>query len=114
MSNWNNNNRACSTTWIALKFMEQNDNLFDESEAVKMSELTFWNSASTDDLRNVQANTLAVQMDNIFIMITGAEYEKSRKKQKAVKDIVDTLLIADKTIADLAAVNDDNYKFWKE
>jgi len=114
MGNWNKNNDACTSTWVTLKLLNQNDSNFTNSEKKKMNELTFWNSASTNDLRLIQAKTLAIQMDNIFTQVDGAVYENDSNKEKAIDGIVNILINSEKTISDLAEVNDANYLFWLE
>ena len=114
MGKWLKNNRSCTATWRTLKLLEQSDSNFADSEKKKMNELDFWNSASTEELRLIQARTLAAQMDNIFILIRGAVYEEGSNREKSIEDIVNTFINSDKTISDLAVVNDSNYLFWAE
>ncbi len=114
MAIWSRNNRACTTTWITLRVLDQNDRVFKDSGVVKMSELTFWNQAASTEMRKLQASTLANQMDNMFRHIRGAQYEEGVTREKAVADMVNTLTTENRNIADLAAVNDANYLFWGE
>ncbi len=116
MANWSSNNRACTTTWTTLRILNQisPEKTFGETGSVKMEELTFWNPLSSAEIREIQAKTLAIMMDNIFRMVRRAEYEKEADHQKATDAIVNTMVDADKTIADLAEINDKNYLFWKE
>ena len=114
MAVWTKNNRACTTTWITLRVLDQNNRVFKDSGQVKMSELTFGNAAASPDLRKLQATTIANQMDNIFRMIRKADFEAGVTKEAAIATIVDTLIVADKTISDLAASIDAKYLFWEE
>jgi len=116
MADWNANNRACTTTWTTLRVLGQiRKNLtFAKAGAKTMEDLTFWQQTASSDLRAIQARSLAVAMDNIFVMLRGATYEENADGPKATRDIVNTLLDAQQTVADLAAVNDANYRFWKE
>jgi len=114
MGNWNRNNRACGTTWTTLRVLDQSFKVFKDSGDVKMSDLTYWNQAADADIRTIQAGALANQMDNVFRQIRRAEYEEGVTREKAVGDIVKTLTNENKTISDLAEINDDNYKFWGE
>ena len=79
-----------------------------------MDQLTYWNPTATPQMRKVQATTLATQMDNFFVMVRGAHYEKNVTKEKAVQSMVDTLIGSGMAIADLATICDDQYKFWGE
>jgi len=116
MSVWNANNRACTTTWLTLRVMGQipQDLVFRDTGQVKMNELMYWGELSSLDIKQTQARSLAVTMDNIFRMIRGAKYEEGKTNQQAITDITNTFLDAEKTIADLAEINDANYYFWKE
>jgi hypothetical protein len=113
MSKWSNENTSCIKTWITLKELDQIDKNFEQSGDIKMEELTFWNSSTSEEMRNIQANTIAIEMDKIFIK-DGSKYELSSNKEKSINEIVKTLLVSDKTINDLASINDINYKFYKE
>jgi hypothetical protein len=114
MADWSRNHRACATTWTTLLVLHQSRKTFDKAGIVPMTELTFWNQAASAAMRTLQAKTLAAQMDNVFCMVRGATYEAGVTRAKATADMVEVLTDADKTIADLAEVNDANYKFWGE
>lgn len=116
MADWNANNRACTTTWTTLRVMGQipQDMVFNNAGDVKISELTYWGEMTSADMRQTQARTLAIMMDNIFRMIRGAKYEEGKTNQQAVEAIINTLLNGEKIVADLAEINDANYYFWKE
>jgi predicted GNAT superfamily acetyltransferase len=116
MADWNANHRACTTTWTTLRVLGQiRKNLtFEKAGAKTMEELAFWQQTASAELRAVQARSLAIAMDNIFVMLRGARYEAGSDGAKATRDIVNTLLDAGQTVADLAEVNDANYRFWKE
>ncbi len=114
MANWNKNNRACTTTWTTLRVLDQNNKVFKESGNVKMASLTFWNTTASDDMRKLQANTIAKQMDNIFLQIRRAKYEEGVTKEKSVNDMVAALTTEEKTISELAEIIDADYIFWGE
>jgi hypothetical protein len=90
------------------------DLVFRDAGQVKMNELIYWGEMSSLDIRQIQARSLAITMDNIFRMIRGAKYEEGKTNQQTINDIANTLLNAEKTIEDLAEINDINYYFWKE
>jgi hypothetical protein len=79
-----------------------------------MSDLTFWNKAASSQMRTIMANTISIEIDNIFTMIRGAVYEKGRTKDMAIADMLAILQKDDKTLTDLAEANDKNYLFWQE
>lgn len=116
MANWSSNNRACTTTWTTLRVLAQiSESLpFKDAGTVKMKELLYWNQTASSEMRQIQAKTLAIMMDNVFRQIRGAKYEDGVSNETAVNDIVNILVNPDKTIADLAETNDKNYLFWKE
>jgi len=114
MAIWNPSKRACTTVWSTLRVLDQNDGPFSMSGDIKVSELTYWSAGSTVKMRQLQANSLANQMDNIFREIRGAKYEEGVSREKALQDIVSTLMDEEKTISDLAEVADANYIFWGE
>jgi hypothetical protein len=88
--------------------------VFKDSGQVKISEFTFWGEMSSAEMRQTQARSLAIMMDNIFRMIRGAQYEEGISNHQAVESITNTLVDGEKTVADLAEINDTNYFFWKE
>jgi hypothetical protein len=111
---WSNNNLSCISTWIGLRILEQNKKVFDRSGTVRMRALAFWNTGATQQMRALQARTLAKQLDNIFRLVDGAEYEPDVSGAKAVAEMAEILADADQTLADLAEVNNRNYRFWGE
>lgn len=114
MADWNPNNRACTTTWSTLRILAQSQKTFNKSAGLRMDQLTFWNPTASSEMRKVQATTLATQMDNVFTLVRGAKYEKKVTKEKAIATMVDVLVDSGMTVADLAAVCDDQYVFWGE
>ncbi len=114
MADWNKNNAACRSTWGTLRVMEQTRKTFPHAGAVPMRELAWWNPAATAAMRREQATALARQLDNAFVFVSGAAYEDGMTSAKAVKDMVAVLTVEDRTIADLAEVNDANYQFLGE
>ena len=116
MAEWSKNNKACKVTWFTLRVLNQIEESvpFPNAGTIKMDELTFYTHTGDVDLRKVMAKSLAITMDNHFRLIWGAEFEKGVKPEKALQDMIDTLLAEQKTVADLAAVNDKNYLFLGE
>jgi len=114
VAEWSRNNRACSTTWTTLFVLEQSTLPFAESGGVPMHALAFWDDAASDDLRRLQAQALAIEMDNVFRLIRGARYEEGADTGTAVRAMCEVLTSRDRTMSDLAAANDANYRFWRE
>jgi lysylphosphatidylglycerol synthetase-like protein (DUF2156 family) len=114
MAEWNQNNRACKTTWTALFVLNQLQEPFPSAGALKMNELTFFTQTGDAQMRKVMARNLAIAMDNIFRLIRHAKFEQGVKPETALQNMVDILVDEKKTVADLAAVNDKNYLFLGE
>jgi hypothetical protein len=113
---WTPNNRAATTTWLTLRTLAQipKDEVFKNAGSRKMNQLLFWAKSSSGQIRKVQAESLAIMMDNVFRDIRGAVYEEGVDNSKAIDSIIETLLDSDKTISDLAGINDSIYLFWGE
>ena len=116
MSDWNSNNRACTTTWTTLRVLGQisKRRTFNTTGPLKMTELTFWASTGSGQARTTAAKTLSIQMHNVFTMLRGASLESGITQAKAIETMVGVLKDKDKTVADLAEMNDASYLFWRE
>ncbi len=114
MKTWNGNNSAHRTTWITLVHLNQLAKSFDDSNKVKMDELTFWGHADSDDMRKLILDGLSVQIDNYFTKLRGARYEDISDKDKALSGMREILKEASNTVEKFAQACDDHYKFWKE
>ena len=114
MIEWNNNNLACLKTWIHLKVLDQHNSVFWNAGELTMNQLTFWNLAASSELRSVAAKTICTQLDNMFRMIDKAGYEAGNDTANAIESMHIVLTDSDKTVAELASVIDDNYKFRSE
>ena len=111
---WSPNNRACTATWMALRMLDQSVRPFPSSGAVRMEQLTFFNAAASEEMRRFQAGTIAKQLDNFFRQIDGAKFEQGISGVDALADMTNALLTAEQTMAGLAGVVDDDYRFWEE
>lgn len=114
MAEWSANNRACKTTWFTLFVLNQHQEAFPEAGKLKMKDLTFYSRTADTDLRKTMARDLAIALDNNFRLIRGADFEQGVKVGAAINGMVDVLLDEDKTMTDLAMVNDNNYRFLGE
>ncbi|MDJ1498911.1 hypothetical protein QNI19_38645 [Cytophagaceae bacterium DM2B3-1] len=114
MADWSKNNRACTTLWTTLFLMQQLSTNFDDSGDLKMSDLTFYNTLGSSELRKQQAKIVADQLDNIFRIGRGAKYEENVDRGKAMNGMIEILTEESKQIKDLASNVDDSYRFWEE
>lgn len=114
MADWSVNSRACTSVWVALRLLEQSKKVFKLSGPIPVRKFLFWNPAASAEIRRLQATTLAKQMDNIFRQVDGATLEQGVTVAQAVSGMVGVLTDGEATMADLAAVCDDNYRFWGE
>ena len=114
MATWENTNLACATLWTTLYHMNQLHTNFDDSGALKMSDLTFYNPLSSGDARAQEAKMVADQIDNTFINGRGAKYEEGTTTTIAVNGLVAILTDENQQVQDLAAKADELYIFWGE
>jgi len=114
MSNWSNNNRACTNLWVMLYRMNQLKTNFADSESLKMNDLTFFNGLNSAELRKNEALMIADQLDNIFRMGLAAVYETGIDRSGAMGNMVTFLTDGDKTLSEMASEVDTLYKFWGE
>lgn len=114
MAEWSKNNRACKTTWFTLFVLDQSDKAFKESGDIKMNELTFWNQSASAEMRQSQARAICIQLHNNFTLIRKAKLEDGVDKEKAIGDMLNTLLDESRSLKELAAIIDDNYLFLGE
>jgi hypothetical protein len=85
-----------------------------DSGSLKMSDLTYFNSLSSNSEREVAVKMLAVQLDNTFIKTYQCKYEAGVVNSAAIADLVSILTKSDKTMLDLGQKTDDLYKFLTE
>jgi len=108
---WTSNNLACVNSWSTLYIMKQHKKTFKKAEALTMRDMLFYNPALTKEELKFEAEGIADFLDIVFKNTYGASYETGINKQKAVADMVDILIAADKTLPHLAARIDDDYNF---
>ena len=114
MADWSKNNRAHVLTWFNLRVLDQLGTGFQSTGALKVSDLTFWGSLATNELRSVQAQTIAVSLDNMFRMINNASFEDGSDREIALTQMHDALSDGDTTLPELAALVDGSYRFLGE
>jgi len=114
MPDWSKNNLAHRATWSTLLLLEQSTDVFSKSGSIPMTQLTFWNAATSPDMRKLQINTLARQIDNVFRLVRGAQHEDGVQPQAAIAALIAVLSDPAKTICDLANAADGSYRFFGE
>jgi len=114
MAQWSRNNRACTTLWTTLYTMQQLTTNFEDSGALTMNDLTFFNALSGPDLRNQESKIIADQLDNVFRIGRGAKYEQGIDRSKAISNMIEILCDEEKQVNELAFTVDEAYLFWGE
>lgn len=108
---WSNNNKAHTRTWFTLRMLAQHEEAFDDAGRLRMRDLTFWGQAASDDMRKLQTETIAQQLDNAFRMIWRAKYESKSSAEAAISGMLSVLRNGDATVAALGNKVDDHYAF---
>jgi len=114
MTEWKKERVNCMVTWLTLVDLDQTKKGFTNTGPTKMSSLTFYNPSDSAVVRKGKARTIAVQCDNLFTRYWGAKYEDGVTRAKAINAAVRVLTDKDKTVADLAEVNNANYLYFGE
>ncbi|MBC7982809.1 MAG: hypothetical protein H7Y02_03045 [Candidatus Obscuribacterales bacterium] len=115
MSDWSNNNLAHRHTWMGLIVLrELNNKTFDKAGALLMNSLASWSDLDSATMRATKSNTLAAQIDNIFRLFQGAQYESGITRAAAVKCMSTVLQTRSKTVKELGHCADDCYRFKNE
>ena len=116
MSDWSNNNLAHVHTWLCMIALHElpSTSTFDVSGDKQMNALAFWSDLDSADQRAIKANALAAQMDNIFRLFQGAQYEPNIDRAIAVQSMSEVLQKSTKKLKHLAARADDCYRFKNE
>jgi hypothetical protein len=111
---WTNNNLACVYTWLDLNYINELNSTFDVSGDIPMNKLRFWNDAASAEARRIDAMAVAAQLAKMFTGVNFATYENGKNYAVAVEAMTNVLVVATKTVAELAVVVDDNYNFFGE
>lgn len=114
MATWENKPTAFIILWITLRDFHQLNTNYIDSGNLKMSDLTYFNSLSSDSEREIAVKMLAVQLDNTFIKTYQCKYETGVSNSTANADLVAILMNRDKTMLDLGQKIDELYKFLTE
>lgn len=111
MAQWTSNNLACVNLWSTTYIMKQHKKTFKKAELLTMKDLLFYNPALTKEELKFEAEGIADFLDIVFKNTYGATYETGINKARAIKDMVDILINADRAMPHLAAKIDDDYNF---
>jgi len=116
MSDWSNNNLAHIHTWLCMIALHElpSTATFDVSGTKPMNALAFWSDLDSVQQRATKANALASQMDNIFRLFQGAQYEPGIERAFAVQAMSAILQKTSKKLKHLGACADDCYRFKNE
>jgi hypothetical protein len=112
MSDWSNNDRACTTLWTSLYTMKQISRNFEDSGVTKMSELAFFNPLASSDLLKQEAMLIAEHLDQVFVVGRGAKYKDNVTSSKAIEGMINILIDENKQVSDLASNINTSYNFW--
>jgi hypothetical protein len=113
MGTWENN-LSYGYTWLVLLNLKQINAVYNDSQEIKMSGLVFYNPTISSDLLRIEATNLAIAIDSTFTNGMGAKLENGISQNQAINSMVEILTNADKTVEDLAVMNDANYLFLNE
>jgi len=69
---------------------------------------------ASDDMRRQEAIILSFRLNNEFVIIYKAEFEKNQNEADSISKMSELLQKADKTVEDLSDVVDGCYKFRDE
>ena len=116
MGEWSNNNLAHVHTWLCMIALHElpSATTFDVAGSKQMNELAFWSNLDSIEQRATKANALAAQMDNIFRLFQGAQYEPGIERALAVQRMSSVLQDASKQLMQLAAEADACFRFKNE
>lgn len=109
---WNANNRAHACLWIVETWHHDQRNLgFDEVGAWKTEFVIKAAAGESADMRREKAETHAALLDDMFTSLYRAVYEAEMNQTAAVAAMQTVLANKDKTVADLADVVDECFRF---
>lgn len=91
--------------------MRQTRKTFKKAGDQTMSQLLFYNPTLTKEELKFEAKGMAEFLDVVFKNTSNAKYEEGVNKAKAIDDMVDLFIDADKTMAELSEVVDNDYVF---
>lgn len=114
MDGWSKNNRAHACLWLGLRMLDELDTDFRSAGELLVRDLTGSNALGSDAAKRQHAQTLAIQLDNMFRMIFRAAYEDGIDRVSAVDALFAGLASADTPLPVLGAIADASYHFLGE
>jgi hypothetical protein len=111
MSDWSNNNRAHNALWYSLRVLGELDVGFATAGTLKVEDLTYWNNLGSEEHRKQHAQTLSIQLNNMFIMIFRASFEDGITPDAAIADLYKGLSSGSTTLPELGETADAAYRF---
>ena len=108
---WSANHLACTNTNGVLNAIGEIRARFSNAKDIPMPKLGFWSDLDSAEMRANKANALGGRIDRLFRFLLGAGYEQGVNMTKAIEAMQKTLVSAEKTVCDLAATVDANYRF---
>ena len=112
MAAWKKDVIACRLTWYVLGVLNQSKQAPEDSGDIPVSDFEFW--LPDEDLRRTAAKSLAIQLNNVFQTYYGAKYEEGSMRSVAIPAMHECLMDEEMTMADLAEVVNENYRFLGE
>ena len=110
---WNNNNKACVSTWFYLRQTKQLQSNFGKSANIKMNQLRYWNEESAD-ATEASARAWSEWFVSYATTKDGAQYEDGNNWASTVSAMVKTMTNGENTVSDLAETIDEAIFFYKE
>ena len=110
---WTNEKMANVDTWFTLFRINQIIAPFPEAGNIKMSQLTFFNPTASQDHLKIEATLVANTIDQLFTAF-GVKLENNVSRNAALTAMIGVLMDGNKTVEELAEVNDSNYLFFNE
>ncbi|MCH7411386.1 hypothetical protein MM239_18480 [Belliella sp. DSM 111904] len=113
MTNWTAEKSAHLDTWFSLLRLGQIRKPFNISGKIKMSELTYYDPTVSKDSFKVEVALIAHTIDNVLTSY-GAKLKNNISRKTALNNMIKVLLNKEKTILDLAEINNENYFYENE
>ncbi|HEX7903636.1 MAG TPA: hypothetical protein VF487_07140 [Chitinophagaceae bacterium] len=113
---WTTDKRACKALYFSLQRANQIDLLTEFSEAgkLKMKDLLFFNAHASEELRRQEAIILSFRLNNEFVKIYKAKFEKDESEASAISQMSELMQKGDKKVEELCDTVDACYKFKDE
>lgn len=113
---WTTTKRACKALYFSLQRANQIDLLteFNDAGKLTMKDLLFFNAHASDDIRRQEAIILSFRLNNEFVAVYKAGFEKNKNETDCISAMSNLLQEAAKTVDELCDVVDACYMFSDE